>query len=138
MNPNTGETSGMQLPPPIMEQPAGGAVSGETTPVAPERAPAAAERGSQPAAAAPPLAVLPLPPALPAQQPAQGVTGAVGAGSTAAMPSDRDLIAKEWVMKAKEIVEHNRDDPHKQSEELTMFKADYLQKNYGKQIKLST
>ena len=50
---------------------------------------------------------------------------------------DSDLIEKEWVNKAKQIVEHNRDDPYKQSENLTVFKADYIKKRYGKTIKVN-
>jgi hypothetical protein len=51
--------------------------------------------------------------------------------------ADSDLIEKEWVDKAKQIVERTRDDPYKQSEELTVFKADYMKKRYGKTIKVS-
>lgn len=49
---------------------------------------------------------------------------------------DDDLIEKEWVNKAKQIVNKNRSDPYKQSEELTAFRADYMKKRYGKNIKL--
>lgn len=52
------------------------------------------------------------------------------------LPDDGDLIEKEWVEKAKQIVEKNRDDPYKQSEELTVFKADYMKKRYNKDIKV--
>lgn len=50
---------------------------------------------------------------------------------------DGDLIEKEWVLKAKQIVDANREDPYKQSEELTVFRADYMQKRYNKSIKVS-
>ncbi|MEI6755957.1 MAG: hypothetical protein WCK80_03035 [bacterium] len=49
---------------------------------------------------------------------------------------DGDLIEKEWVDKAKQIVEKTRSDPYKQSEELTVMKADYMKKRYGKDIKV--
>jgi hypothetical protein len=49
---------------------------------------------------------------------------------------DKDIIEPEWVNKAKSIVAHSRDDPYKQSEDLTVFKADYMQKRYNKTIKL--
>lgn len=49
---------------------------------------------------------------------------------------DSDLIEKEWVDRAKKIVDANREDPYKQSEELTVVKADYLKKRYDKNIKL--
>lgn len=49
---------------------------------------------------------------------------------------DNDNIEKEWVNKAKQIVEGSRDDPHRQSKELTLYKADYIQKRYNKTIKM--
>lgn len=49
---------------------------------------------------------------------------------------DGDLIEKEWVNKAKQIVDQNRNDPYKQSEELTVFRADYMKKRYNKNIKV--
>ncbi len=47
---------------------------------------------------------------------------------------DNDLIEKEWVAKAKKIIEENREDPHNQSKEMTLFKADYMKKRYNKVI----
>ena len=47
---------------------------------------------------------------------------------------DSDLIEKEWVEKAKAIVEKTRKDPFRQSLELNQLKADYLQKRYGKNV----
>lgn len=53
------------------------------------------------------------------------------------MADDVDLIEKEWVNKVKEIVEKTKNDPYEQSRQLTMLKADYLQKRYNKTIKLT-
>jgi hypothetical protein len=50
---------------------------------------------------------------------------------------DKDLIEKEWVNKAKAIVEQTRDDPYKQSEDLTNLKADYMKREFNKTIKLN-
>jgi len=50
---------------------------------------------------------------------------------------DSDLIEKEWVMKAKAIVAYTQDDPHRQNEEMTKVKADYLKKRYNKDLKMS-
>ena len=47
------------------------------------------------------------------------------------------LIEKEWVVKAKQIVEKTKDNPYNQNKELTVFKADYMKKRYNKTIKLS-
>ncbi len=56
-----------------------------------------------------------------------------------AMPQiadDNDLIEKEWVEKAKQIVEHTKSDPRKQNTEMNKIKADYLKKRYNKEVKL--
>ncbi len=50
---------------------------------------------------------------------------------------DNDLIEKEWVAKAKKIIEENRVDPHNQSKEMNLFKADYMKKRYNKVIEVS-
>jgi hypothetical protein len=49
---------------------------------------------------------------------------------------DKDVIEPEWVHKAKSIVRSTIDDPYKQSEDLTVLKADYMQKRYNKIVKL--
>jgi len=48
--------------------------------------------------------------------------------------ADEDLIEKEWVDKAKEIIQQTRDDPHKRTERVNELQRDYLQKRYGKII----
>lgn len=47
---------------------------------------------------------------------------------------DSDLIEKEWVIKAKQIVEHTAEDPFLQQQELSKIKADYMKKRYNKDI----
>ncbi len=47
---------------------------------------------------------------------------------------DGDLIEKEWVLKAKQIVEHTAEDPYKQQQELNKIRADYMKKRYNKDI----
>lgn len=47
---------------------------------------------------------------------------------------DIDLIEKEWVDKAKQIVEHTKNDPYLQNEEITKFKRDYQKKRYNRDI----
>ncbi len=54
-----------------------------------------------------------------------------------AIADDVDLIEKEWVQKARAIVDKTKDDPHLQNKELNTFKADYMKKRYGKDIKLT-
>jgi hypothetical protein len=50
---------------------------------------------------------------------------------------DVDVIEKEWIDKAKKIVNATREDPHAQEHEVSRLQADYLMKRYNKQIKLS-
>ena len=57
--------------------------------------------------------------------------------SSPVIADDSDLIEKEWVQKAKEIISQTLNDPHQQSKELNIFKADYMQKRYNKTIKMS-
>jgi hypothetical protein len=88
-------------------------------------------------------------PTLPPVQQLQGATapdfgGTVPAGQTmpvssslVPMPdsaSDSDLIEKEWVLKAKQIVEHTLEDPFSQQEQLSKMKADYVKKRYNKDL----
>jgi len=135
MNPPENQP-GLQLPAPMPEQhPGAQNDSPEHAPSAVEQAPAGPETGQQPGAQMPAaLPTIPLPAAPTAIQPAVSPTTQ---SSTPATADDGDLIEKEWVEKAKKIVEANRDDPHAQSEELTVVKADYLQKRYNKTIKVS-
>ena len=65
----------------------------------------------------------------PAQPPA-------AASTTAHMSAqDVDLIEKEWVQKAKDIVAHTIGDPYTQNKEINKIKADYIKKRYNKDIK---
>lgn len=54
-----------------------------------------------------------------------------------AIADDADLIEKEWVMRAKHIVEQTKQDPYTQNKEVTKLKAEYLKKRYNKDVKLS-
>lgn len=50
---------------------------------------------------------------------------------------DVDVMEKEWVNKAKAIVERTRDDPRLQKDELAKFKAEYIQNRFHKEVKQS-
>jgi len=54
-----------------------------------------------------------------------------------AVASDNDLIEKEWVAKAKEIVNKTKHDPHLETKEISLFRADYLKKRYNKELKVA-
>ncbi|HVV25418.1 MAG TPA: hypothetical protein VHC21_00050 [Candidatus Saccharimonadales bacterium] len=142
MNPSSGETPNLNLPPPVDQ-------AGEQAPLPagadsqPEMAPgraAAPERASAPPAAAAPVFQVPVPapatPAAPVSQATDDVTSTSKSKSSKLIKDD-DLIEKEWVDKAKRIVERTRDDPHQQSEQLTMVKADYMKQHYDKTIKVN-
>lgn len=48
--------------------------------------------------------------------------------------ADEDLIEKEWVDKAKEIIKSTADDPHARTAQVSELQRSYLQKRYGKAI----
>jgi len=57
-------------------------------------------------------------------------------GTNPDIAADVDVLEKEWVKKAKEIVDATKSDPRKQKTELSKFKADYMKKRYDKDIRL--
>ena len=135
MNPHsTNEQAGFNLPPPHLEQgtsgdPARSVESGRATS---ERTPGA----NQPLVSA----FLPPPPSFATNAAGHGT--AIDVVSTtrsvvATTADDSDLIEKEWVSKAKAIVEKTQNDPYQQSKELNFLRAGYMQKRYSKHIKLS-
>jgi hypothetical protein len=140
MNPSlkeSGETSGMSLPP-VSEQaplPSVGEVQPEVAVQAagPERAPSAATAMPVAAQSAIPL---PMAPVAPVSSPPID-TSEASKSSSGGLIKDNDLIDKEWVDKAKRIVERTRNDPHEQSDQLTGVKAEYMKKRYNKTIKIS-
>ncbi len=88
--------------------------------------------GDNPAVVVPGQAPVGLPSVAP---PMPGVAQAVSTSSPH-IADDADLIEKEWVEKAKMIVHVTKDDPYKQTKEMTRMKADYLKKRYNKDLKL--
>ena len=134
MNPQTNGAPELNLPPPIVA---------EASTFDPNTVPAAAyETASAPAATAAvgnplmPAMTLPVPSA-PLPLIAQGSVVNTASNANPAVADDADLIEKEWVQKAKDIIKQTQSDPHVQSKELNIFKADYMQKRYNKVLKLS-
>ena len=78
-----------------------------------------------------------------AQVQVQGAVSSAGAQATAAttqldvpeIADDVDLIEKEWVKKAKEIVDATQGDPYKQNNQINKMKVEYIKKRYNKDIK---
>ena len=55
-------------------------------------------------------------------------------GSSPQIADDIDLIEKEWVEKAKEIVNKTKQNPYLQNKAKSEFKADYIKKRYNKDV----
>lgn len=53
---------------------------------------------------------------------------------TPGVAADNDLIENEWVDIAKRIITENKDDPYNLSNAITLLRADYMKKRYGKDI----
>lgn len=102
------------LPPVSTDQPQPPVAQDNTAPA--QQPPVAAVDDSSPATQAPQ-----------AQQPAT---------TNPILAEDVDLIEKEWVNKAKAIVEHTKDDPRRQNHEINKMKADYIKKRYNKDIQV--
>lgn len=79
-------------------------------------------QGVNPVAPVAPPVANPSPPAPPA-----GISAPLVA-------ADEDLIEKEWVDKAKEIINQTKDDPNARTQRVSELKLDYRQKRYGKVI----
>lgn len=76
-----------------------------------------------------PAVIVPVPVADPAQD-----QTTVQDDDLPAVAGDDDLIEKEWVDKAKQIISATKDDPHKREQEVSRLQADYLRKRYGKEL----
>lgn len=75
--------------------------------------------------------VVPPAPANPATQ-----TTAQPISDNPVVAADEDLIEKEWVEKAKKVIADTRQDPYMQKQAVSRLQADYLNKRYGKSVKI--
>lgn len=99
-------------------------------PSAPERAPEqAAQAQASVAAQATPIAL-----PTPVVTPQDDATQSSAASDLPAVAADDDLIEKEWVDKAKQIISSTKDDPARREKEVGRLQADYLKKRYGKEL----
>lgn len=80
---------------------------------------------------------VPQAPAVPAAPPADQKAPAEPVSPVTAdlKATDADLIEKEWIERAKLIASKTHDDPHRQKNEMSKAKADYIQKRFNKRIK---
>lgn len=113
----------------------------ESTPEIPRESPergqvAAPERAPEHAASAQAaMSAQSIPVSLPTPVPVQDDTAqAQASDDLPAVAADDDLIEKEWVDKAKQIISDTRDDPAAREKQVGRLQADYLKKRYGKQL----
>lgn len=107
----------------------------------PERGESASpERASEHAAQAQAsISAQPIPVTLPTPVPiADDTTSSTAADDLPAVAADEDLIEKEWVDKAKQVISETRDDPAARERQVGKLQADYLKKRYGKELGASS
>jgi hypothetical protein len=104
-------------------------------PEAVEKAPEHTEQRAEVSNQTPPAVPVLPPPVVGLQEPTLN-TPAVKpvVNDTPIVAADEDLIEKEWVDKAKKIVEETKDDPYRREQEVGKLQADYLRKRYGKEL----
>jgi len=47
---------------------------------------------------------------------------------------DQDLIEKEWIDKAKKIINETKEDPYRREKEVSKLQIEYIRKRYGREI----
>jgi hypothetical protein len=116
-------------PQPMPERPAQG---GEqiNVPQAPQVAP-------QSAPVPQPASPLPEIPDVQAVQQAASSTQAQAANSNPVIADDVDVIEKEWVDKAEEVIAKTAGNPHAEEEAVEDLQIDYMKKRYNKDVKKS-
>jgi hypothetical protein len=96
-----------------------------------------------PASLPPQLAPAAVPQPLVSLTAAQQTAGAGSADAASHVaPTDDDLddesVDEEWVNKAKSVVEQMHADPFTEAQALNKLKAEYLQRRFGKKIKIDS
>lgn len=129
MDPQLEKTPGLALPSPAAEQ-------GQYGAAPPEVMYAGAEHAPQQSPPMPPVVAAAQVPTDPMADPAVA-SQTVPAGDPTASDADNDELDREWIEKAKAIVEQTKHDPRLESNELSKVKADYLRIRYNKQIKVA-
>jgi hypothetical protein len=127
-------TQSNPVPEQLPVQPTGG--ENQPRPAVPEAKPLSS---GQPAPAQPqPAPAVAVPPAAPSAAQPQPVAAAPAASVTGpAVANDQDVIEKEWVDKADEVVAKTVGNPHAEEEAVEDLQIDYLKKRYNKDVKKS-
>ena len=74
----------------------------------------------------------PAAPIAPVAIPTTPVITSVNSGP--AVAGDEDVIEKEWVDKAKKIIDETKDDPYARTNRINELQVDYLHKRYNKDL----
>lgn len=74
-------------------------------------------------------------PVLPTPVTSQPITQDVPDDTSAPIvANDDDLIEKEWVDKAKQIIAATKDDPYRREQEVSKLQIEYIRRRYGREI----
>ena len=95
-----------------------------------------ASQSAQPSQSTQPMPQ-PAAPASAQAQPEPAPANLSASPATNLIAEDVDLIEKEWVERAKDIVHKTKDNPYLQNQALTQMKVDYIKKRYNKDIQMS-
>ncbi len=79
-----------------------------------------------------PQQAIPPVPTTPQATPSSDSTQVISSNPISA--NDDDMIEKEWVSRAKQILTQTRDDPYARERAIGELQRDYLMKRYGKQL----
>lgn len=60
--------------------------------------------------------------------------GTISDDTTPIVANDDDLIEKEWVDKAKQIIAATKDDPYRREQEVSKLQIEYIRRRYGREI----
>lgn len=127
---------GPELPPPQPGQSYEQFPPSQTPEVAPDNRPERREQQPAPGSsqsvndAAAPV----LPPVVPTPDLTVDDQGVAATNDNPVVANDDDLIEKEWVDKAKQIIAQTKDDPYRREMEVNKLQADYLYKRYGREL----
>ena len=137
MNPEPTPEVRPESAPPAQPEGGGQQTGPEQTPVTPEREEVQPEtqKPGEGAAVLPPVQPLPADDQLmvPITPPSDDTPADDDDSPGAA--EDVDVIEKEWVSKAKQVIARTKDDPHAQEAAFEKLQREYLKKRYGKEIK---
>lgn len=81
-----------------------------------------------------PMPTVPLPPPTVVSLPAVPTPSTQDDSAGPTLANDDDLIEKEWVDKAKQIITETQNDPYRREQEVNKLQVDYLRKRYGKEL----